>query len=133
MKTPRFGRSVFIYLPVSISRILYFIKSLSTSYKAVVIYLGPRLLDILLGLKRLRPVQCTGIRSCTDVRILPFHFSITTKLFPREFLSFRIGRHCSHLLACTRWELPTTCSLCSVWYTLRTFVFFDWQQRRKQQ
>ncbi len=74
----------------------------------VVIYLGPRLLDILLGLKRLKPIRSIGIRSCTEVRILPFHPNVSIGLFPREFLFFRIGRHCSHLSRYRGRELPAT-------------------------
>lgn len=56
---------------------------------------------------RFKP-YCYGIRPCIRVRILPFHPSVSTRLFPKEPLRFRVERHCSHLYACARWELPTT-------------------------
>lgn len=36
-------------------------------------------------------------RPCIKVRILPFHFCITAKLFPKESIGFRLWRLCSHL------------------------------------
>lgn len=36
-------------------------------------------------------------RSCTEVRVLPFHFCVATKLILADLLSFRLGRLCSHL------------------------------------
>lgn len=108
----------------------------------VVIYLGPRLLDILLGLKRLKPIRSIGIRSCTEVRILPFHPNVSIGLFPKparrivlagNSFSFELDvtARTSHVTVDGNYPLP--CSYILSMVHTATFDIFVWQQRKKQQ
>ncbi len=92
----------FIYLFVSVSRILYF----GITPKTIVIYLSRQLPGGSSGTSRL----CVGTRPCTRVRILPFHPHVTMRLSRqrRDPFVFQLRRHCSHLLACARRVLPAT-------------------------
>lgn len=90
-------RGSFIFMFVSISRILF--RQLADDSH----------LSRMIVANHLKRYSTSNVaRPCTRVRILPFHPSVSTGLFPKESFAFRLRRHCSHLLRYRRRALPAT-------------------------
>ena len=102
-----------------------FVVSISRILLSIVIYLGLELLQSSSGTPSTNyttlfllqkgtfcifKMCCNwcSARPCIEVRILPFQPDISAGLLLTEFLSFRLGRLCSHLSCCHGRALPAT-------------------------